>query len=52
MLDQSVLDWMESLGENAEEVIGRLRAEAEVDLTLKILMLEVKEAEHLARGRV
>ena len=40
MLDQSVLDWMDSLGDRADEVIGMMFAAAEVEWTLRLIRLE------------
>lgn len=41
VLDKSVLEWMESLGDQADEVIGMMFAAAEVEMTLRLLRLEI-----------
>jgi hypothetical protein len=41
MLDKSVLEWMESLGDQADEVIGMMFAAAEVEMTLRLLRFEI-----------
>lgn len=41
VLDKSVLEWMESLGDQADEVIGMMFAAAEVEMTLRLLRFEI-----------
>ncbi|MEY2152248.1 hypothetical protein AB7849_15190 [Rhodanobacter sp. 115] len=43
MLDQSVLDLMDELGDQADEVIGMAFAAAEVEMTLRLVRMEAEQ---------